>query len=51
MKATLKKNGTDQPLKVEDWDKQDGLKPEILLDFLPDPPNRGHNSASIAIGY
>ncbi|TDQ82837.1 carboxypeptidase-like regulatory domain-containing protein [Sphingobacterium yanglingense] len=51
VKAILKKNGTDQPLKVEDWDKQDGLKPEIQLDFLPDPPNRGHNSASIAIGY
>lgn len=51
VKATLKKNGGDQLLKVEDWDKQDGMKPEIQLDFLPDPPNRGHNSASIAIGY
>ena len=51
VKASLKKNGTIQPLKVEDWDKQDGMKSEILLDFLPDPPSRGHNSASIAIGY
>ncbi|MCT1526878.1 hypothetical protein [Sphingobacterium hotanense] len=40
VKATLKKNGTNQPLKVEDWDKQEGLKTEILLDFLPDPPGQ-----------
>jgi len=51
VKATLKKNGANRALKVEDWDKQDGPKPEIQLDFLPDPPNRGHNSASIAIEY
>ncbi|NGM64915.1 carboxypeptidase-like regulatory domain-containing protein [Sphingobacterium sp. SGR-19] len=49
--ATLKKNGTNRPLKIENWDKQDGSVSELQLDFLPDPPNRGHNSASIAIGY
>ncbi|WP_313261499.1 hypothetical protein [Sphingobacterium sp.] len=49
--AMLKKGGANRPLKIENWDKQDGPVSELQLDFLPDPPNRGHNSASIAIGY
>lgn len=49
--AMLKKGGANRPLKIENWDKRDGPVLELQLDFLPDPPNRGHNSASISIGY
>lgn len=51
VKATLKKNGTDRLLKIENWHKRDGFVSEFQLDFIPKPSGTVENSASIVIGY
>ena len=50
LKATVKSDDGDRPLRIQDWHKKGDFHPEFQLDFIPDSGSARKNSASIVIG-